>query len=262
MNEKYEAILETVVRTFLQTHEPIGSKTLKEKLPFEIAPATIRYYFNKMVERGELAQLHKSSGRIPTESTMKRFWRRQLKAFDAICDGLEELERISESEDLFLLVKPIRSNPLKGIERIGERYLILVFENDEYVIRYQSQMESFLNDLVGYQLEEIKQIARDVGMISLYSKMRSRNEEEIKAINAESIIRMAAQRSGWGKRYMRPFLEGDAIEEIDEGLHFDPLLPKGFMALKTEAVIEDRPMKMLCIGGIDHDFTKLFRNRL
>ena len=49
MKRKYEEILETVVRTFLQTHEPIGSATLKEKLPFEIAPATIRYYFNKMV---------------------------------------------------------------------------------------------------------------------------------------------------------------------------------------------------------------------
>jgi len=58
---------------------------------------------------------------------------------------------------------------------------------------------------------------------------------------------------------MRHFLEGDAVEELSTGLHFDPLLPKGFMALKTEAVIESRPTKMLCIGAIDHDFTKIFK---
>ena len=259
MKKKYEAILETVVETFLQTHEPIGSKTLKEKLPFEIAPATIRYYFNKMVERGELAQLHKSSGRIPTERTMKLYWRKHLKEIEPIVEAMEELSRISEEEDLFLLLKPIRPNPLKGVERIGDRYLILVFERDEYVIRYQSQVESFLRDLVGYQLEEVKQIARDVGMISLYSKMRSKNEEEVTAINPESIIRMAGRRSDWGKRHMRRFLEGEALEEMEEGLHFDPLLPRGFMALRTEVTIEERPTRLLCIGAIDHDFTKIFR---
>jgi len=259
MKKKYEEILETVVRTFLQTHEPIGSATLKEKLPFEIAPATIRYYFNKMVEEGELTQLHKSSGRIPTERTMKQYWRRHLKDLDVICAAMDELRRISEKEDFFMLVKPLRPNRLKGVERVGRRYLILAFENDEYVLRYQSQMENFLKDLVGYELEEVKQIARDVGMMSLYHKMRAKNDEEIMAINPEAVIRMAGQRSGWGKHHIRNFLDGDVIEELPAGLYFDPLLPRGFMALRTEAVIDEKPAKLLCMGAIDHDFSKIFK---
>jgi heat-inducible transcriptional repressor len=259
MKKKYEEILETVVRTFLETHEPIGSAMLKEKLPFEIAPATIRYYFNKMVERGELTQLHKSSGRIPTERTMKMYWRKHLRDLEVVCHAMDELARISEDEELFVLLKPLKENRLRIIECVGGRYLILVFDADEYVIRYQNQVESFLNDLVGYELDEVKQIARDVGMMSLYHKMRAKNDEEITAINPEAIIRVAGRESAWGKRYMRHFLEGDAVEELSPGLHFDPLLPKGFMALKTEAVIENRPTKMLCIGAIDHDFTKIFK---
>ncbi|BBG65465.1 heat-inducible transcription repressor HrcA [Hydrogenimonas sp.] len=259
MKEKYEAILETVVKTFLETHEPIGSAMLKEKLPFEIAPATIRYYFNKMVERGELAQLHKSSGRIPTESTMKRYWRKHLKELELLSDAMSEVARISEKENLFILFKPVTSNRLNRIERVGRDYLILAFERDEYVIRYQSQLESFLNDLVGYELEEVKRIARDVGIMSLYYKMRAKNDEEVTSINEEALISFAGRSGGWGKRNIRAFLDGDIIEELEYGLYFDPLLPKGFMALRVDSVVERKPMKMLCIGAIDRDFTKIFK---
>lgn len=259
MKPKYEEILETVVKTFLQTHEPIGSAVLKEKLPFQIAPATIRYYFNKMVERGELTQLHKSSGRIPTDSTMRQYWRKHLRDLELIYHAMDELVQISEREDFFMLIKPVRINRLRSVERVGSKYLILVFDTDEYVVRYQSQTESFLRDLVGYSLEEIKQIARDVGMMSLYHKMQAKNDEEINAINPEAIIRIAGRQSSWGKRYIRRFLDGEAIEEIGRGLHFEPILPKGYMALRTETVIDEKPAKVLCIGAIDHDFTKIFK---
>ncbi|WP_457594019.1 hypothetical protein, partial [Hydrogenimonas sp.] len=232
---------------------------LKEKLPFEIAPATIRYYFNQMVERGELAQLHKSSGRIPTESTMKRYWRKHLRELELLSDAMSEVARISESENLFMLFKPVKSNRLRALEKVGERYLILVFESDEYVIRHQNQLELFLGNLIGYELEEVKRIAKDVGMMSLYYKMRAKNEEEITTFNSETLIRVAGEKSSWGKRNIRAFLDGDIIEELSGGLYFDPLLPKGFMALRMDSVIEQRPMKLLCIGAIDQDFTKIFK---
>jgi len=262
MKKRYDEILEAVVRTFLQTKEPIGSATLKEKLPFEISPATIRYYFNKMVERGELAQLHKSSGRIPTEATMKRFWRDHLKDLTLICEAMEELAELAESEELFVLLKPIRSNRLRKIEAVGERYLILVFDEDEYVIRYQPQLVGFLKDLIGYELDEVKQIARDVGMMSLYYKMRAKNDEEVIALNPETVVRIAVEQRGWGRRCLRRYLDGDVIEELDNGLYFDPLLPKGFMALRLEAEVESRPVKLLCLGAINHDFTKLFHGKV
>ncbi len=259
MKRKYETILETVVKTFLQTHEPIGSAILKEKLPFKIAPATIRYYFNKMVERGELMQLHKSSGRIPTESTMKRYWRKHLRELEFLKDAMEEVATIGEKENLFMLFKPVKSNRLKVLERVLNRYLILVFDSDEYVIKYQSQLESFLKDLIGYELDEIKRIARDVGMMSLYYKMRAKSEEDVILINAEALIEVAGEKSRWGKRNIRDFLDGNIIEEFDDGLYFETLMPKGYMALKMNSVIGNRPMKMLCIGAIDRDFTKIFK---
>jgi heat-inducible transcriptional repressor len=261
MKKRYEEILEAVVRTFLQTHEPIGSASLRSRLPFELSPATIRYYFNKMVERGELAQLHKSSGRIPTEETMRRYWRKHLRDLDSISRAMEEVAKIGEEEDLFIVLKPVRSNRLTAIEQVGARYLILVFEHDEFVIRYQPQLASFLRHLIGYELDEVKQIARDVGMMTLYHKMRARQEEEMTLINPESVMRVAVERSGWGRGRALRFLEGDMVEELDVGLYFDPLLPRGYMALRADAVIDGKPNKMLCLGAIDHDFAKLFNTR-
>ena len=258
MKKRYEEILETVVEIFLKTHEPISSVMLKRKLSFDIAPATIRYYFSKMVERGELAQLHKSSGRIPTEQTMRMYWRKHLRNLEVVCSAMDTLVQKAKEEDLCILFKPLKDNELRAIERVAGKYLILIFDSDEYVIRYHNQIELFLKDLIGYGIDEIKQIARDVGMISLYHKMRAKNDEEITAINIEVIIRAAGQESAWGKRYVRSFLEGDVVEQLTPGLHFDPLLPKGFMALRTEAIIDDRQTKILCIGAIDHDFTKIF----
>lgn len=259
MKKRYDQILESVVHTFLQSHEPVSSAKLKETLPFQIAPATIRYYFNKMVEKGELAQLHKSSGRIPTDETMKRYWRRHLPELDMIADAMEEVARVSEEEDLFLLIKPIRDNRLLNIEKVGEKYLILVFKEDEYVIRYHPQIETFLNDLKGYQLEEVKQIARDVGMMTLYQKMRAKRDEEILALHPETLIRLAQKESRWGTRQVRRFLEGDVLDELPNGLYFDPHVPKGYMIVRTEAVIDDRRTRMLCMGSLDRDYTKLFK---
>jgi len=261
MKKRYEEILETVVETFLKTHEPISSVMLKGRLPFDIAPATIRYYFNKMVERGELAQLHKSSGRIPTENTMKIYWRKHLRNIEVVCSAMDVLAKKAYEEELYVLLKPLKENELKAVERVAKKYLILVFDFDEYVIRYHNQTEHFLKELIGYDIDEIKQIARDVGMISLYNKMRAKLDEEITVINAEVIIKVAGQESTWGKKYIRAFLEGGVVEELTPGLHFEPFLPRGFMGLSTEAMIDDRQTKILCIGAIDNDFTKIFNSK-
>jgi len=262
MKKRYEEILETVVKIFLQTHEPISSVMLKEELPFDIAPATIRYYFNKMVEQGELTQLHKSSGRIPTEQTMKMYWRKHLRDIEPLYTQKKDLTKKAQEEDLYILLKPLKDNELRAIERVVGKYLILIFDDDEYVVRYHSHIESFLKDLIGYDISEIKQILYDVGMISLYHKMKAKNDEEIIAINTEAIIKAAGKESSWGKRYVKAFLEGDVVEQLSTGLHFDSLLPKGFMALKTEAIIDECKTEMLCIGAIDHNFNKIFKAKM
>lgn len=60
-------ILEAVVESYIQSGEPVGSKTLCEVLDFNVSSATVRNDMAELAELGLLEQTHTSSGRIPTE---------------------------------------------------------------------------------------------------------------------------------------------------------------------------------------------------
>lgn len=60
-------ILEAVVEAYIRTGEPVGSKTLCEKLDFNVSSATVRNDMAELASIGLLEQTHTSSGRIPTE---------------------------------------------------------------------------------------------------------------------------------------------------------------------------------------------------
>ena len=69
--EKKENILFLLVKEYLETGQPVGSKTLVTKYSLDISPATVRNYFSSLEEEGYLNQLHPSSGRIPTNKALK-----------------------------------------------------------------------------------------------------------------------------------------------------------------------------------------------
>lgn len=69
--EKKENILFLLVKEYLETGQPVGSKTLVIKYSLDISPATVRNYFSSLEKEGFLDQLHPSSGRIPTNKALK-----------------------------------------------------------------------------------------------------------------------------------------------------------------------------------------------
>ena len=59
-------ILDTVIRSYILTGDPVGSKTLKEIHSLNMSPATIRSSMSRLCEAGLLCQPHTSAGRLPT----------------------------------------------------------------------------------------------------------------------------------------------------------------------------------------------------
>ena len=59
-------ILKAIVDEFVQTAEPVGSKTLMEKYNLPYSSATIRNDMQYLEEVGYLEKMHTSSGRIPS----------------------------------------------------------------------------------------------------------------------------------------------------------------------------------------------------
>ena len=67
LNEREHAILEAVIRTFVETAEPAGSRTVARRFRLGISPATVRNTMSDLEEKGYLYHPHTSAGRVPTD---------------------------------------------------------------------------------------------------------------------------------------------------------------------------------------------------
>ena len=65
MDSRKEKILEAVVLDYIQTAEPVGSRTISKKYDLGVSPATIRNEMADLEEMGLIEQPHTSAGRIP-----------------------------------------------------------------------------------------------------------------------------------------------------------------------------------------------------
>lgn len=73
MDPRREAILDAIIREYVETAEPVGSLTLVEKYDFPFSPATVRGEMAELERDGYILQPHTSAGRVPTEKGYKHF---------------------------------------------------------------------------------------------------------------------------------------------------------------------------------------------
>jgi heat-inducible transcriptional repressor len=91
LDERTQRILVAVVRSFIQTAEPIGSRTISKRFEFGLSPATIRNVMSDLEELGFLEQPHTSAGRVPTDRGY-RFYIDHLRGVEDL--SVEESARI------------------------------------------------------------------------------------------------------------------------------------------------------------------------
>ena len=73
LNERSREILRHVVEAYVETGEPVGSRTLSRRLGMQLSPATIRNVMADLEEFGLLYAPHTSAGRLPTERGLRLF---------------------------------------------------------------------------------------------------------------------------------------------------------------------------------------------
>lgn len=82
LSDRQEHILGLMVRSYIETGKPVGSKTLVDLFSLDVSSATVRNELAVLDELGYLTQLHTSAGRIPTESGYRYFVQRLLGEFE------------------------------------------------------------------------------------------------------------------------------------------------------------------------------------
>ena len=68
-----ETILDSLVREFIKTAEPVSSMHLAEKAELAVSSATVRNELADLENDGFLVQPHTSAGRVPTEAAYRYF---------------------------------------------------------------------------------------------------------------------------------------------------------------------------------------------
>ncbi len=73
LTERQKTILEATVTDFIETAEPVGSKSLIEAKGFSLSSATIRNDLSELEDKGYLTHVHTSSGRVPTDKGYRMY---------------------------------------------------------------------------------------------------------------------------------------------------------------------------------------------
>ncbi len=64
-------VLQAIIMDYIQTAEPVGSRTVSKKYKMELSPATIRNIMADLEDMGLLTQPHASAGRVPTDRALR-----------------------------------------------------------------------------------------------------------------------------------------------------------------------------------------------
>ena len=67
LTERKRKILYAIIRNYLETGEPVGSRTISKYTDLNLSSATIRNEMSDLEEMGYIIQPHTSAGRIPSD---------------------------------------------------------------------------------------------------------------------------------------------------------------------------------------------------
>ena len=71
MSERKLKILHAIIQNYLETGEPVGSRTISKYTDLNLSSATIRNEMADLEEMGYIIQPHTSAGRIPSDKGLQ-----------------------------------------------------------------------------------------------------------------------------------------------------------------------------------------------
>ena len=253
MIDKKEFLLQSIIKAYIEHLEPIGSTQLKSMYDITYSPATIRGYFKKLGEEGYLGQEHISSGRTPTTEALKQYWQTKLN-FKLKGINLRALEYYASNIGLCVFIKKEKSDVLKDIINVENKYMILEFSSFAISVKYSDALYRFLNDMIGLDLKDITKVSKDVGAYEVYESIHQTiQNSDFQIFNYKEFLSLALNYD-LDEYTINSFLKGQILDELKEGLYFDKLLPPNYIGICNYCKINNEDVKMLVIGELPKDY--------
>ncbi len=205
LTDREREILRLVVKSFVQTADPIGSRFLSKKYSLGLSPASIRNTMSDLEERGFLDHPYTSAGRIPTEMGYRTF-----------VDQLMESRTLSAADKLLL-----------------ETELDDLFDNTERLLVESSRILGQISNLLGVALtpsmatgilERIEVVCLSSSRVMVVISVKGgivrtmifHLEVEVRRENLERVVSILNERlAGLTLEEIRKTV-GDRVADIDE----------------------------------------------
>ncbi len=102
MDARKTVILQAIIRNYLETGEPVGSRTISKYTDLNLSSATIRNEMADLEEMGYILQPHTSAGRIPSDKGYRFYVDTMMEAKERELSEMKDvlLERQDKLEDM------------------------------------------------------------------------------------------------------------------------------------------------------------------
>ena len=91
LDERKRKILKAIIQTYLDTGEPVGSRTISKYTDLNLSSATIRNEMSDLEELGYILQPHTSAGRIPSDKGYRLYVDELMKEKDREVSEIKDL---------------------------------------------------------------------------------------------------------------------------------------------------------------------------
>ena len=109
LDDRKKKILQAIIRNYLETGEPVGSRTISKYTDLNLSSATIRNEMADLEELGYIIQPHTSAGRIPSDKGY-RFY------VDAMME--DKQKEVEDRKDLLVEKEDKIESLLKQVVRV------------------------------------------------------------------------------------------------------------------------------------------------
>ncbi|MDO4338618.1 MAG: heat-inducible transcriptional repressor HrcA [Eubacteriales bacterium] len=91
LDERKKRILKAIIKTYMETGEPVGSRTISKYTDLNVSSATIRNEMSDLTDLGYIIQPHTSAGRIPSDKGYRLYVDELMKEKE---DEIEEIRNL------------------------------------------------------------------------------------------------------------------------------------------------------------------------
>ncbi len=106
LDERKRKILHAIVKNYLETGEPVGSRTISKYTDLNLSSATIRNEMADLEEMGLIIQPHTSAGRIPSDQGYRVYVDEMLRDKEQEVENMKEM-LLDKEEKLENLLKQV-----------------------------------------------------------------------------------------------------------------------------------------------------------